>query len=447
MNLIGSIIRFLCSLWTEIHLGERLGGGQFGLVHEIALIHILQPLRRQNDDTVLASVKRIPSTSSISKRISPTSSMDVPSACELSTTSSTCSMESLDDEEHSPYDDIATRESIAHQALLKGGKSMYALKVVRPELKGKKLLMATIDLACEMKMLSALNHPNILKVHATLGSIGRPNGYGIIMDRLDGTLQDKIKEWSKPKRTRKAPPKQTLHPHRESLWKKTIQFLRHPRHSCAQSCKVRPQIQVHDDNFMERLLALYDVACGMKYLHSKRILLRDLKTPNVGLKLDGGYALFDFGLSKELKIVDLVKAPDMYKATGMTGTRAFMAPEVATNQPYGFSADVFSFAMLMWEIMALEIVFPHMSIDWHYETVVVGGDRPRNLCHSIPPAINKMITQSWSADLARRPTFETLCNELYDYLSTQIIASADIEVPIEPDRTPLVLQNRLVVPP
>jgi serine/threonine protein kinase len=161
------------------------------------------------------------------------------------------------------------------------------------------------------------------------------------------------------------------------------------------------------------------VACGMKYLHSQRILFRDLKPPNVGLRLDGQYVLFDFGLAKELKVVDLVEEPDFYKATGMTGTRVFMAPEVAMFRPYGLSADVYSFAMFMWEVMAMKMVFSDMSSSRHYESVVLGNVRPRTLQHSLPTVIHDMMVRCWNADPKQRPTFDEICLTLNDYLSKQ----------------------------
>ena len=59
------------------------------------------------------------------------------------------------------------------------------------------------------------------------------------------------------------------------------------------------------------------------HLHHNRILFRDLKPENVGVDVRGDMRLFDFGLAKELKVRDLVKAPDEYTATGLTGSRVY----------------------------------------------------------------------------------------------------------------------------
>ncbi|KAG7363656.1 serine/threonine protein kinase containing WD-40 repeat domain [Nitzschia inconspicua] len=441
-------------------IGKSLGGGQFGSVFEIAAFHELQKPPQahvENEFSRFIPVqaatnsndrKSSPDKLTYPERTSPRSSIDASQYGFFSNTTTSDLYEEGDtiklDEESNEVQ--VKRDEIIRQTLMKDGRARYALKVLRSDLKGQTLCSATTDLACEWKLLSALEHPNILKVRALMGSPARPHGFGIIMDRLVGTLEEKIKEWSLEKRSGKVQTKKDSHQQRGSLLLKFIKYIRHPSPlSCVGNCKVLPQAFQDDDLFVERLLALYDVACGMNFLHMKRILFRDLKPPNVGLTLDGGYVLFDFGLAKELKIVDLVEEPDMYKATGMTGSRAFMAPEVAMNQPYGFSADVFSFGMLMWEVLALEMAYAQVSVDWHYNAVVLGNKRPRNLGDKIPSVINEMIVKSWYADPKQRPDFVALCDALYNYLSAQVGDASDNEEGRK--ETQLIIRNRLIVPP
>jgi serine/threonine protein kinase len=426
-------------LFSEVQRGDQLGGGQFGTVYEVSSFQ--EGKGSLHSDKTSSLCTSWPSTSWIvphetsSKKNSlpvihdhlqngsPRSSMDVPQYGFFWNPTSS-SLEIEDEEEDDRLDEDPDelerqRADVIHQTLLIDGKPRYAVKMVRPDLNDRKLCLATMDLACELKLLSALCHPNIIKVHAVMGSFGHPKGFGIIMDRLGGTLQEKILEWAR----RRGHTKKKRRIHGTLLTKLRHWLPSPPPFPYSQRCKVLPQgfqhEMVDDLIILERLLALYDVACGMKYLHSQRIVFRDLKPPNVGLKLDGGYVLFDFGIAKELKMDDLVDEPDMYRATGMTGTRAFMAPEVAMFRPYGFSADVYSFAMLMWEVMALEMAYSDRSLGWHYESVVLGNTRPRNLQYSLPTVINDMIVQSWSADPKQRPTFNTICHILYDFLFTQ----------------------------
>ena len=157
----------------------------------------------------------------------------------------------------------------------------------------------------------------------------------------------------------------------------------------------------------------------MKHLHSHKIVFRDLKPQNVGMTMEGTFVLFDFGLAKELKVVDLLESrpneDDRYNATGLTGSRIFMAPEVATCQPYGLKADVYSFAMLMWEVVALEDLYPHMSANQHYERVVLEGLRPRSLKHELPESLHALLKRAWATDPGERPSFARILEILERY--------------------------------
>ena len=90
-----------------------------------------------------------------------------------------------------------------------------------------------------------------------------------------------------------------------------------------------------------RNLAL-DTARAMNYLHErpKPILHRDLKSLNLLLDENNRVKLADFGWTKGLENY----------MTGKIGTYQWMAPEVVSSHQYTEKADVFSFAIILWEI-------------------------------------------------------------------------------------------------
>jgi len=126
--------------------------------------------------------------------------------------------------------------------------------------------------------------------------------------------------------------------------------------------------------------------------------------------------LFDFGLAKELKTRDLVDGcTDSYNATGMTGSRRYMAPEVVESKPYGLRADVYSFGILLWEIVALRTPFCGYDTSKHYEQVVLAAQRPA-MVRTWPLALRTLLPQCWAARVADRLDMAAVCQSLQSQL-------------------------------
>jgi len=85
-----------------------------------------------------------------------------------------------------------------------------------------------------------------------------------------------------------------------------------------------------------------DVARGMAYLHSRNIIFRDLKSENLLLDDTDKTKICDFGFARKS-----IKRAHMT----MCGTDEFMAPEIIVGNEYDQKADVFSYGMLLFEII------------------------------------------------------------------------------------------------
>jgi tRNA A-37 threonylcarbamoyl transferase component Bud32 len=99
-----------------------------------------------------------------------------------------------------------------------------------------------------------------------------------------------------------------------------------------------------------KVLCMLDIARGIDYLHKHSIMHRDIKSDNVLVDNTSSTSvtrlkLTDFGASRMVKD----KTERNYTRIG---TPIYVSPEVLKGESYSFSTDVFSFAILMWEIMS-----------------------------------------------------------------------------------------------
>ena len=183
-----------------------------------------------------------------------------------------------------------------------------------------------------------------------------------------------------------------------------------------------------------------DLADVLAYCHGSGtipgvgVMHRDLKPDNIGFSAtDGRLVLFDFGLAKLVPRTEgavsgtgpLLTTPR--PMTGGVGSPRYMAPEVVLSRPYTFSAEIYSWSIILWQMVAHDKPFAQLSLAGHAEGVAKGGLRPP-LSKRWPEALRLLLSSSWEAAAAKRPTFAELLPRLREILRDIDGASVDADL-------------------
>mmetsp|Transcript_17349 Transcript_17349/g.51843 ORF Transcript_17349/g.51843 Transcript_17349/m.51843 type:complete len:2071 (-) Transcript_17349:48-6260(-) len=169
-----------------------------------------------------------------------------------------------------------------------------------------------------------------------------------------------------------------------------------------QSHKISPQL---------RLKIAADIARGMIYLHKRSIIHKDLKSENImmaSLSLDESVPcakIADFGAST---------MHQQRMVSTDVGTVRYQAPELF--QPgrvtYNGKVDVYSFSIILWELVTRESPYPEMQFFHQVETAVLAGIRPPLPETVRPEGFADLIKDCWNADPDARPSFDEILNTL-----------------------------------
>ncbi|KAG6552390.1 hypothetical protein Mapa_006244 [Marchantia paleacea] len=150
-----------------------------------------------------------------------------------------------------------------------------------------------------------------------------------------------------------------------------------------------------------------DISKGMDYLHQNNIIHRDLKAANLLMDENEVVKVADFGVARVQDHSGIM--------TAETGTYRWMAPEVIEHKPYDRKVDVFSFGVVLWELLTGKLPYADLTPLQAAVGVVQKGLRPTIPKHTNPKLVD-LLERCWKTDPAERPEFSEVTVILQDLL-------------------------------
>eukprot|EP00758_Cryptobia_borreli_P018487 Tbor_TRINITY_DN693_c0_g1::TRINITY_DN693_c0_g1_i1::g.1579::m.1579/K08857/NEK1_4_5; NIMA (never in mitosis gene a)-related kinase 1/4/5 len=151
----------------------------------------------------------------------------------------------------------------------------------------------------------------------------------------------------------------------------------------------------------EILLIMSQLCLAVNYLHDRKMMHRDLKTPNIFLTSSGVIKLGDFGFSRQY---DETLSADV--GSTFCGTPYYLAPELWNQAPYNNKADIWSLGVILYELMALNKPFSGSGMRELIDKVINGRFDPIPSHYS--PELIKLCTSMLSVDPKGRPTVKEI---------------------------------------
>ncbi|KAJ6336725.1 hypothetical protein OIU76_006576 [Salix suchowensis] len=186
-------------------------------------------------------------------------------------------------------------------------------------------------------------------------------------------------------------------------------------------------------NLQSLLRVAIDVSKGMNCLHQNHIIHRDLKSANLLMDENGVVKVADFGVARVQDQTGVM--------TAETGTYRWMAPEffhhisltyvplvfdaykVIDHELYDHKADVFSFGIVLWELLTGELPYEHLSPLQAAVGVLQQGLRPSIPSHS-HPELADLLKRCWQREPFLRPEFSEIL-ELLQQLERTVADERD----------------------
>ncbi|CAD7704574.1 unnamed protein product [Ostreobium quekettii] len=204
-------------------------------------------------------------------------------------------------------------------------------------------------------------------------------------------------------------------------------------------------------DWLKKLQLMLNACSGLQHLHNNKVVHGDIKTAN--------FLVFDSPLEEGV----VVKISDFGLAATKTGTRSktafpmagtflWMAPELCEGAAQAFSADVFSFGLVLFELSALSPPYKGLNSNPIVLQRKKDGKNPVPIPEDCPEALSRLMKRCIAVEPCDRPTMEQVGTRLTDIVQQAMAStSANSEValtgiqPCQPPKGPTLPRTPLPV--
>ena len=247
-----------------------------------------------------------------------------------------------------------------------------ALKFLAPE---AALGRAVERLRREARTISALNHPNIVTVHEV---IPREEAPIIVLELVDGNSLREICSTPQP--------------------------------------------------FPKLIQIAFQIAQALAAAHAHGIVHRDVKPENILLRRDGYVKVLDFGLARHFEAATLPASGTLPGATLPGGTLRYMSPEQARSEPLTPATGIFSFGLVLYELVTGRHAFPRDSASETVRAILTNEPvAPPSVNPLIPRQLDSLILSMLAHRPSARPSAEHVAHRLSEF-------QRSLEMPAIPEK-------------